>query len=102
MAEDMGFQNICIERDALTIICKLNFAEEDRSCIRRRALRAYSILDRRGVVYGGDPDKSREEKWHSWRLDREVESGLCGVCLPEELAILKEIVVLEGLILGEN
>ncbi|MBA0669688.1 hypothetical protein Goklo_024635, partial [Gossypium klotzschianum] len=127
MADDMGFQDICIEGDALTIICKLNFAEEDRSCISnlikeikgractkggqqscscggegRRALRAYSILDRGGVVYGGDPDKSREEKWHSWRLDREVESGLCGVCLPEELAILKEIVVLEGLILGEN
>ncbi|MFQ6651539.1 hypothetical protein Gotur_023825 [Gossypium turneri] len=33
MAEDMGFQDICIEGDALTIIRKLNSAEEDRSCI---------------------------------------------------------------------
>ncbi|MBA0635720.1 hypothetical protein Godav_025857, partial [Gossypium davidsonii] len=102
MAEDMGFQDICIEGDALTIIHKMNSAEEDRSCIRRRALRASSILDRGDTAYGGDPDKSREEKRHSWSLDREIESGLYGVCLPEELAILIETVVLEGLILGEN
>ncbi|MBA0839171.1 hypothetical protein Goarm_004931 [Gossypium armourianum] len=33
MAEEMGFQDICVEGDALTVIRKLNFAEEDRSCI---------------------------------------------------------------------
>ncbi|KAA3486627.1 reverse transcriptase [Gossypium australe] len=33
MAEEMGFQNICIEGDALTTIRKLKSAEEDRSCI---------------------------------------------------------------------
>ncbi|KAK5818355.1 hypothetical protein PVK06_023290 [Gossypium arboreum] len=33
MAEEMGFQDICVEGDALTIIRKLNFAEEDRSSI---------------------------------------------------------------------
>ncbi|MBA0839170.1 hypothetical protein Goarm_004931 [Gossypium armourianum] len=31
MAEEMGFQDICVEGDALTVIRKLNFAEEDRS-----------------------------------------------------------------------
>ncbi|KAH1073597.1 hypothetical protein J1N35_025925 [Gossypium stocksii] len=33
MAEEMGFQDICVEGDALTIILKLNSAEEDRSSI---------------------------------------------------------------------
>ncbi|MBA0827921.1 hypothetical protein Goarm_012659 [Gossypium armourianum] len=33
MAEEMGFQDICVEGDALTVIRKLNSAEEDRSCI---------------------------------------------------------------------
>ncbi|MBA0753361.1 hypothetical protein Gogos_022248 [Gossypium gossypioides] len=33
MVEDMGFQDICVERDAVTVIRKLNFAEEDISCI---------------------------------------------------------------------
>ncbi|MBA0847404.1 hypothetical protein Goshw_017470 [Gossypium schwendimanii] len=33
MAKDIGFQDICIEGDALTIIRKLNSADEDRSCI---------------------------------------------------------------------
>ncbi|MBA0810676.1 hypothetical protein Gohar_002646 [Gossypium harknessii] len=32
-AEEMGFQDICVEGDALAVIKKLNFAEEDRSCI---------------------------------------------------------------------
>ncbi|MBA0827920.1 hypothetical protein Goarm_012659, partial [Gossypium armourianum] len=31
MAEEMGFQDICVEGDALTVIRKLNSAEEDRS-----------------------------------------------------------------------
>ncbi|KAG8485123.1 hypothetical protein CXB51_021760 [Gossypium anomalum] len=33
MAEELGFQDICIEGDALTVIRKLNAAEDDRSCI---------------------------------------------------------------------
>ncbi|MBA0791596.1 hypothetical protein Gohar_016167 [Gossypium harknessii] len=33
LAEDMGFQDVCIEGDALTIIRKLRSADEDRSCI---------------------------------------------------------------------
>ncbi|KAH1032212.1 hypothetical protein J1N35_044386 [Gossypium stocksii] len=33
MAEEMGFQDICVEGDALTIICKLNSVEEDKSSI---------------------------------------------------------------------
>ncbi|MBA0549236.1 hypothetical protein Golob_020282 [Gossypium lobatum] len=33
MAEDIGFQDICIEEDALTIIRKLNSTDEDRLCI---------------------------------------------------------------------
>ncbi|MBA0845487.1 hypothetical protein Goarm_022952, partial [Gossypium armourianum] len=33
MAEDMGFQDVCIEGDALTIIHKLSSADENRSCI---------------------------------------------------------------------
>ncbi|MBA0576099.1 hypothetical protein Golob_024488, partial [Gossypium lobatum] len=31
MAEEMGFQDMCVEGDALTVIRKLNSAEEDRS-----------------------------------------------------------------------
>ncbi|KAG8494167.1 hypothetical protein CXB51_011859 [Gossypium anomalum] len=33
MAEELGFQDICIEGDTLTEIRKLNAAEDDRSCI---------------------------------------------------------------------
>ncbi|MBA0822290.1 hypothetical protein Goarm_019099 [Gossypium armourianum] len=33
MAEEMGFQDICVEGNALTVIRRLNSAEEDRSCI---------------------------------------------------------------------
>ncbi|MBA0780198.1 hypothetical protein Gotri_004332, partial [Gossypium trilobum] len=33
LAEDMGFLDVCIEGDALTIIRKLRLADEDRSCI---------------------------------------------------------------------
>ncbi|KAA3463976.1 reverse transcriptase [Gossypium australe] len=33
MAEEMGFQDVCIEGDALSVIRKLKAAEEDRSCI---------------------------------------------------------------------
>lgn len=31
MAEEMGFQDICIEGDSLTVIHKLNTVEEDKS-----------------------------------------------------------------------
>ncbi|MBA0549235.1 hypothetical protein Golob_020282 [Gossypium lobatum] len=60
MAEDIGFQDICIEEDALTIIR----GQQSGSCDSegRRALRASSILDRGGAAYSGDPDKLREEK----------------------------------------
>ncbi|KAH1032788.1 hypothetical protein J1N35_044962 [Gossypium stocksii] len=34
MAEEMGFQDICVEGDVLTLIRKLTLAIEDRSCIR--------------------------------------------------------------------
>ncbi|XP_016690590.1 uncharacterized protein [Gossypium hirsutum] len=33
MAEEIGFQDICVEGDALTVIRKLNSTKEDRSCI---------------------------------------------------------------------
>ncbi|MBA0602780.1 hypothetical protein Gorai_002949, partial [Gossypium raimondii] len=33
VAEEMGFQDVCVEGDVLTVIRKLNFAEEDRSSI---------------------------------------------------------------------
>ncbi|TYI16890.1 hypothetical protein ES332_A08G286100v1 [Gossypium tomentosum] len=33
MAEEMGFQDICVEGDALTIICKVNSLEENKSNI---------------------------------------------------------------------
>ncbi|MBA0548730.1 hypothetical protein Golob_019812 [Gossypium lobatum] len=33
MAKEMGFQDICVERDALTVIRKLITAVEDRSYI---------------------------------------------------------------------
>ncbi|MBA0821847.1 hypothetical protein Goarm_018682, partial [Gossypium armourianum] len=38
MAEEMGFQDICVERDALTVIRKLIAAVEDRSCIEVSAV----------------------------------------------------------------
>lgn len=34
MAEEMGFREICVEGDALTVIRKLTLATEDRSSIR--------------------------------------------------------------------
>ncbi|KAK5835287.1 hypothetical protein PVK06_010975 [Gossypium arboreum] len=34
MEEEMGFQDICVEGDALTVIRKLISVVEDRSCIR--------------------------------------------------------------------
>ncbi|MBA0729986.1 hypothetical protein Golax_023445 [Gossypium laxum] len=33
LAEEMGFQDVCIEGGVLTIIHKLRAADEDRSCI---------------------------------------------------------------------
>ncbi|MBA0859145.1 hypothetical protein Goshw_003715 [Gossypium schwendimanii] len=33
LAEEMGFQDVCIEGDVLTIIHELRAADEDRSCI---------------------------------------------------------------------
>lgn len=34
LAEEMGFQDVCFEGDALTIIRKLRATDEDKSCIR--------------------------------------------------------------------
>ncbi|PPD80127.1 hypothetical protein GOBAR_DD22952 [Gossypium barbadense] len=96
MAEDMRFQDICIKGDKFKFQARTKEGQQSCSCDGEgsRALLASSILDRRGAAYSEDPEKSREEKRHSWRLNQEVEPGLCGVCLSEELAMLKETVAL--------
>ncbi|MBA0636042.1 hypothetical protein Godav_028932 [Gossypium davidsonii] len=80
LAEDMGFQEVCIEGDALTIIRKLNSVDEDRSGRYEHprfwieeAPRAVEILinhERRNNIHGGRYDIGR--KYVSSTADTEV------------------------------